>query len=192
VPWFVAWIDDEPDFRIIGTGKIGEAVEYRRCWICGDTLGGFVAYTIGAMCAVNRVSAEPPSHRECAIYAARACPFLSKPNAKRRTAKMPDEVVDLPGEALRRNPGVALVWVTRDKIKRIRTTDGYLFYVGKPVETLWYRESRAATRAEVEASIESGAPTLRGLAQAEGERALADLRKMLADAEQYLPEEDAA
>jgi hypothetical protein len=29
------------------------------------------------------MSAEPPSHRECAEYAVRACPFLTRPLAVR-------------------------------------------------------------------------------------------------------------
>ena len=39
VPWFVSWEDGEPDFRVIGRGKIVQAVKQRRCWVCGGKLG---------------------------------------------------------------------------------------------------------------------------------------------------------
>src|ERR1041385_2432550 len=76
VPWFVAFVDGHYDFRVIGPGKIARAVQENRCWICGDTLGSYLCFPIGPMCAINRVTSEPPSHRECAEWSARACPFL--------------------------------------------------------------------------------------------------------------------
>src|SRR5262245_17927108 len=83
VPWFVATIKGEPDFRVIGPDKIARAVRADLCWLCGQTLGRFKAFVGGPMCAVNRTSAEPPSHRECAEYAVRACPFLTRPRMRR-------------------------------------------------------------------------------------------------------------
>src|SRR5262245_39698608 len=68
VPWFVAYVDGVPDFRIVDTPKIGVAWNKQRCWICGGQLGRYLAFAIGPMCAVNRVSSEPPSHLECAMY----------------------------------------------------------------------------------------------------------------------------
>src|SRR5437764_29347 len=79
VPWFVAWIDGKPDFRVVDQRKMAIAVSEKRCWVCGDFLGRYMAFVIGPMCAVNRVSSEPPSHRECAEFSVRACPFLTKP-----------------------------------------------------------------------------------------------------------------
>ena len=86
VPWFVAWIDGKPDFRVIAPGRVAEAVNKGKCWVCGGTLFGTRAYVVGPMCAVNRTSAEPPSHRDCARYSAKACPFLSRPTMRRRDA----------------------------------------------------------------------------------------------------------
>jgi len=34
VPWFVAWINGVPDFRIIKPGAVLEALKYKKCWIC--------------------------------------------------------------------------------------------------------------------------------------------------------------
>jgi hypothetical protein len=85
VPWFV-FIDEQtgiPDFRVIGPGKMRQAVTGDRCWLCGGILGKHRIFCIGPMCAINRITSEPPSHRECAEFAAEACPFLSQPRARR-------------------------------------------------------------------------------------------------------------
>ncbi|NUP42359.1 MAG: hypothetical protein HOY76_36340, partial [Streptomyces sp.] len=140
------------------------------CWICGGslinrTLGAAAtqyAYVVGPMCAINRTSAEPPAHRDCAIYAATACPFLTTPGMRRRENNLPSGAAEPDGVMIRRNPGVALVWVTNDW----RMIPGYrLFHLGEPAETLWFAEGRAATRDEALASIDSGVPLL--LAEAE-------------------------
>lgn len=159
VPWFVAWIDGAPDFRVIGPGKLAKAVNYKLCWLCGEPLGRFGAFVIGPMCALNRTSSEPPSHRDCAIFAATACPFLTRPNAERRSANLPADYVEPAGVGLKRNPGACLVWVTRSW-KWFRVENGALCEVGDPTETLWYAEGRAATREEIDTSILTGLPLL--------------------------------
>lgn len=186
VPRFVEWIDGVPDFRIIDSHHLAECVRRNRCWICGEKLGNFKAFVIGPMCAVNRISAEPPSHLDCATFAACACPFLTRPKAERREAGMPEETKPLPGLAIRRNPGVALVWVCLAYRIR-REGDGVLFKVGEPTRTLWYCQGRIATRAEVLESIDSGLPILRQMAEQDGAEAVAMLDRMHADALQYVP-----
>src|SRR5262249_25074805 len=109
VPWFVMWQDGKPDFRIIGHGKLATAVKQERCWICGGRLGRIKTSLIGPMCAVNRVTSEPPSHPACAEYAARACPFLSQPKRIRNEEGMPEETHQA-GTPIMRNPGVACCW----------------------------------------------------------------------------------
>src|SRR6266702_1368914 len=84
VPYFVQWINGVPDFRISNRGVVDPCVVCKLRWICGKPLGSrLLAFTIGAMCAINRISAEPPQHPECSEFAARACPFLSVPKMKR-------------------------------------------------------------------------------------------------------------
>jgi hypothetical protein len=185
-PWFVAWIDGQPDFRVIRAGGIEEATRFDRCWVCGQRRGSYSAFVIGPMCAVNRISAEPPAHRECAIYSARACPFLATPNMHRRERGLPEDFVDPPGTMITRNPGVALVWVTR-KFERFTVDDGFLFDVGAPLETLWFADGRKATREEVLASIESGLPLLRGEAEREGDEAMRHLEAQTTTALALVP-----
>lgn len=190
VPWFVAWIDGKPDFRVIAPGKVQDAIRYELCWVCGQHRGRNQAFVIGPMCAVNRTTAEPGGHRDCAIYAARACPFLATPNMRRRETGIPEEAAAPAGQMIRRNPGVALVWVTRDwALWRPEPDGGLLYDLGDPTEVLWYAHGRAAGRAEVWESIESGLPILRQIAEDEGPEALIALSAQVARALPLLPAE---
>jgi hypothetical protein len=190
VPWFVAFINGEPDFRVIDTPKLAIAVMANRCWLCGEQLGKYLAFTIGPMCAVNRVTAEPPSHRECAEYAVRACPFLSRPRMRRNEKGVSEELnKSVPGYGIKRNPGVTLIWITKS-YKSFRPHmggQGTLFSLGEPIQTLWFSEGRAATRAEIMHSIETGLPALQKLATDEGPEAEAELNKQLTKAMTLVP-----
>ena len=191
IPWFVAWIDGTPDFRMIDTPKIGRAIKERRCWVCGDVLGQNKAFLIGPMCAINRVISEPPSHRDCAVFSARACPFLSQPRMRRNEKDLPEDRVAAAGFGLRRNPGAVCVWITRT-FKPFRPKHGnagILFHLGDPVECQWFANGREATRAEVLLSIDSGYPELMALAQQQGPTALTELERCRRDVMPLLPQE---
>jgi len=181
VPWFVAWIDGKPDFRVIRPGGVAEALRHEKCWLCGGRRGRFGAFVIGPMCAINRVSAEPPSHRDCAEFAVKACPFLVRPNAKRRDANLPDATEKPAGEMLARNPGVSLLWIS-DRWSPFRAENGILFDVGAPTEVSWWREGRPAMRGEVIESIDTGFPTLSAMAEKEGPGAVEALQRQHAAA----------
>jgi hypothetical protein len=159
VPWFIAWVDGEPDFRIIGPGKPADALRFDLCWLCGQPAGAYRAFVIGPMCAVNRTTAEPGSHLDCARYAARVCPFLSVPNMRRRTTGLPEGHVDPGGVMLTRNPGAACVWVTK-RWSLFDAPGGQLLELGPPTSVEWYAEGRTATVEEIEASVTSGMPAL--------------------------------
>lgn len=191
VPFFVAWIDGKPDFRVADQAKLGACHNERRCWLCGEKLGRYMAFVIGPMCAVNRISAEPPSHIECARFAAQACPFLARPKALRRATGLPEDKIEPAGVMLPRNPGVALVWVTR-KYSLVRTRNGVLFEVGNPEQTFWYAEGRLASRAEVMESMQTGLPSLYEVAHAEGEQAVMELDTQVARATRLFPKHAAA
>lgn len=189
VPFFVAWIDGKADFRIADDEKRVRCVKERLCWICGEKLGRYLAFVIGPMCAINRISAEPPMHRDCAEYSARVCPFLLNPNQKRNPKKIDAEIDEPPGIAIMRNPGCMVVWITtgyaivRDQVNRV------LFGVGPPLKLVWVAEGRNATRAEVLESIETGLPILRELAQKDGPAAEAALESQLSNAIKLIPVE---
>jgi len=209
VPWFVQWFHpdgspcealpnpkvDRPDFRVVDSRKRVIAIKEKLCWVCGEPLGRNMAFVIGPMCAINRISSEPPSHWACATFSAMGCPFLTKPKVARRENDLSGLVRQPDGIGLTRNPGVALVWISRSyrvvPATREGKDGGYLIQVGDPEEVFWYCEGRPATRAEVLASIEGGLPLLMEVAAAEGPEAVRDCQKSLADVAPLLPQEAA-
>jgi len=62
---------------------------------------------------VKHTTGEPPSHRDCAEFAVRACPFLTQREEERRTIGLPGEISKAPGFGIPHNPGVALLWITK-------------------------------------------------------------------------------
>src|SRR5947207_1774914 len=169
VPFFVAYLDGKPDFRVMDLEKWKRAVSERRCWICGDPLGSYLCFVIGPMCAINRTTSEPPCHRECARWAAINCPFLARPHMDRREAKQLQAAgaESLGGVGLARNPGVTLIWITQSYQIYKPAGGGRLIEVGDPIAWEWWAEGRTATRAEVEESIRTGLPHLEEIASQE-------------------------
>lgn len=170
VPWFVAVVDGVPDHRVVDSAKVREAVRFHRCMMCGDNLGAYLTFVAGPMCGLNRVSGEPPHHRECAEYAVRACPFLTRPKAQRREAGL-EGMAPPGGILLPRNPGVSMLYTTK-RYEVERAGPGVIFRMGPPVSVTWTAEGRPATRAEVLASIASGYPALHALAVKDGPEAV--------------------
>lgn len=186
VPYFVAWIEGKPDFRIIDPERRVLCFNEKRCWVCGGTLGSSLAFLIGPMCAVNRTSAEPPSHRECAEFSAKVCPFMANPERPRRETNLPQHE-EAAGIMLARNPGVSLLWMTRD-YQLFKAPGGVLVRIGDPLEVAWYAKGRPATYVEVMASIRSGMPTLQKMADEEGPEAQEELELRLLEAMKLVPQ----
>lgn len=188
VPWFVAWINGKPDFRVIHPDAITFAARKDRCWICGQpNYPKRRAFVIGPMCAINRTSSEPPSHPECAIWSAKACPFLTRPKALRRQAGLPEDTQSPAGIMLERNPGVALVWLVNGYSVVDDGNGRPLFKLPDPEAALWFAEGREATRLECMNSIDSGLPILHQMAAEEGDEAIAFLNAATTEAYRYLP-----
>ena len=157
IPWFVATlVDGSRDFRVMDARKRERAHLDRVCWVCGSRLGANFTFVVGPMCAINSVSAEPPSHKGCAEWSVRNCPFLVRPHMVRRANDLPEEYAEVPG-MIPRNPGVTLAWTARS-YKLAPQGDNYVFVMGKPTEVSWWREGRAATHEEARESMESGLP----------------------------------
>lgn len=181
VPWFVAWHDGKPEFRAMDPSKFVKAIRNKLCWVCGERLGVNLCFVAGPMCGINRTSSEPPSHVECARWSARHCPFLSNPRMVRRE----DEEINnaslkdcAAGFAITRNPGVAMLWITR-QYEIFKVDSGYLITMGEPESVEWWACGRVATRQEVVDSIQSGLPNLEAIAKMEtgGLQALHEARQ---------------
>jgi hypothetical protein len=193
VPWFVAWRKDtrQPDFRVIGPGRREKALKEQRCWVCGLKLGRLKVTVIGPMCAVNKVSSEPPSHLECGRYAAKACPFLANPRMRRNEKNAVDERW-IPGDHIDRNPGVAALWISLYPSKPFPDGKGsYLLDLGPVDRVEWYAYGRSATYDEVVTSIATGLPALAKLANAEGQEAVDALGKAMVETAKLLPPDPA-
>jgi hypothetical protein len=192
VPWFVSIVNGEPEFRAMDPAKWRLAVRERRCWVCGERLGAYLAFVLGPMCGITRTSAEPPSHRDCARWSAEHCPFLSRPHMVRREDAWTEAQSDtVAGIGLKRNPGVTLIWMTRRYTLFADDKGRPLIRVGAPLEVIWICEGRTATRAEVAASVAGGYPSLLAPAEAqdreEGAGAVVALRQAMERFEVWYP-----
>lgn len=186
IPYFVPYVDGRPEFRGFDGERWMICVKHKRCFLCGEPLGKWMVFVIGPMCAVNRVSAEPPSHRECALYSVKACPFLTQPRMRRNEKDMPDHLGPA-GIMLRRNPGVTLLWSTFSYKPFRDGRGGVLLEVGDPERLEFFAEGRAATHDEIMASISSGLPALQELAEREGPEAVAVLQAQYDKAMELIP-----
>lgn len=189
VPWFVDWRDGKPEFRAMDPEKYIRALRESLCWVCGEKMLTSKCFVAGPMCGINRTSSEPPSHPECARWSAQNCPFLANPRMVRRE----DEVINnqclrdrAPGVALTRNPGVAMLWFTREYEVFNDGRGNPLIQMGKPVAVEWWCEGRPATRAEVQESIDGGLPALERIARIE-EGGIDALRRYVRQFEKWLP-----
>lgn len=182
VPWFVAWDKGKPVFPAADGEKLRRAVKEKLCWVCGEPLTVRKAFVIGPMCAVNRISAEPPCHVECAVFSVRACPFLTRPHAKRREVEGSRPPA---GIMIYRNPGASAVWETVNHLVEHLGRGKVLFKIGDPLAVTWWAEGRAATRDEVLASIDSGLPLLREMCETPAE--FAELDSMIPAALALVP-----
>ena len=187
VPWFVQHKDEtgEWDFRVVRGERYVEAHVKQLCWVCGQPLGRFRTFCIGPMCAVNRITSEPPVHRECAEWSVVVCPFLSNPRMRRNTNDLPDGAGEgTPGIMIQRNPGATMLWHTERGAYNVKRVDkGFLFNLqDDPLDTAWYRAGKPATRADVMESVETGLPYLREMAKKDGHGADVFLEKMVAKA----------
>jgi hypothetical protein len=196
VPSFVEWLKDgrsargepgaKPDFRYADFEFRLRAFKTGLCWLCGDKLGQHRVYVIGPMCVINRTTMEPACHRDCAEFAAKACPFLVKPRQK-RNEKGIDPEAHFDGVGLTRNPGCVALYETREAKAFADGDGGWLIQLGPPDRVDWWAEGRKATRAEIQASIDGGYPLLLGPAMDEGQEAVDELARLTADAIKLLP-----
>ena len=187
IPFFVAVdADGIPDFRIAGRGKFQAAVDGSLCWICGkplhqtghrSTVAGYY-YVAGTMAAINNIAAEPAMHRECAEFSVKVCPFLARPNAKRREAGR-DETAITHASAQLYNPGVSLVWQTRT-FDIIRGDRGDLVKMGEPIRVQPWCKGRPAKPTEVAAAFEISFKKMMEIASDEDDQALIDVVKQAA------------
>jgi len=201
VPRFVEWLKDgraarcteqgaKPDFRYARADFRNSAFTHGYCWVCGELTGVHKVYAIGPMCVINRVTQEPSCHRDCAEYAVKACPFLLRPRMKRLPTDE-DAPRNVAGIMIDRNPGCTCLYETKDA-RAFDAGNGWLIRLGEPDRVDWWCEGRQATRAEVEASIDSGYPILFAMAKKDGPDAVEELIALADKAMKLLPRDGPA
>jgi hypothetical protein len=82
-----------PDFRVNDTERMQRITKERLCSLCGKPLkldGRVFCFIGGPKCEENHLFVDGPMHKDCAKYAAMACPFLS--NADYSYATHPSRV----------------------------------------------------------------------------------------------------
>lgn len=186
VPWFVATIDGLPDHRVAREEALVQAVRDRKCWTCGQRMAATVTFVVGPICVVNRITAEPPSHRDCAGYAVVACPFLTRPQMRRREPDGPEGTVQ-PVGMVRHNPGVAVLWQTRSFMVESVVRRKVLLRIGTPTRVEWWAQGRVATPEEALTAFTSGVEVLQSAAATEGPRAAVRLEQAIEAATTLVP-----
>jgi hypothetical protein len=187
LPWFCLQ-HPTPDFRVVRPGVFQAAIKRRLCWICGEpNYPKRQCFVAGPMCVITGTVPEPPSHPECARFAAQACPFLANPKMRRNEQGLPDDLQQPAGEMIRRNPGVAAIVITNGYTLFGDGRGGTLVSMGPPLAVEWWAHGRPATRAEVEHSIATGLPLLEEQARLDGEEGMAALRAQHAAMLRWLP-----
>lgn len=153
VPWFVQWVDGDPNFQLVSPQRFRQAVRFGSCWICGERLGVRKTFVMGPLNIINRVTSEPACHYDCARFAAQACPFLVLPQAQYKDAP---EGSSRHAEVTGRNPGVVALWTTKT-FKMVPAGEGKkLIVVSDPVAVDWYAQGKPAGRAAVRESLDDG------------------------------------
>lgn len=167
IPWYADIVDGEPEL-IHALARVGSAIDKQTCWICGQKLGQFIAFTMYPLITIEWAwnVRYPPAHKECAIYCARVplSPLL---------------------------PPVALVWICKGYKVRHSVAE----FVGTSItitpdpliEGYWYTQGRTATRIEIEAEIAARVLSLQEFASNIGPAALAGLSGAVDLAQALLP-----
>lgn len=90
VPYFVAYVDGKPDFRLLDAQKQSTCIDKQLCAICGKKLHDKSFYFIGGPLTLhNRISTDTAMHRECGEFSLRSCPHLYFEKADRRPTDIP-------------------------------------------------------------------------------------------------------
>jgi hypothetical protein len=187
VPWFVEWVNGEPEFRAMSVQKLHAAIKQRLCWVCGKKLFPEMVFVVGPMCTATRISPEAPCHRECALFAALSCPFLSKPQMTRRRNDLPTDIQMADG-LNPRNPGATVLWFTR-RFDLVQNGRSVLFRMGRSFRVDWYANGRAATPEEALEAFEQSMTALWEISNRNGdsEAQRRDMTVSIAEARKTLP-----
>lgn len=104
----------EADFTGIHAQSVYDCGTERRCGICGDPLGYWIAFLGGPVAAQSRAYVDPPFHPECAETALRLCPHIAVPHHKRAPEHRLAETSHTPTGFVEEKAAEWVMGITRD------------------------------------------------------------------------------
>lgn len=144
IPFFVPVIDGKHDFRVMDPEAFRKACMLNLCWICGKKMGRFCTFVGGPLVAAQEISSEPPSHPECATFAAKVCPYMN--GAEIRRNHLPEHTKPS-AHGVDENSGITAL-CTSLGYKFIENSGSYLFKFEKS-EIVWLKHGKPATSDQV-------------------------------------------
>ena len=109
----------------------------RRCGVCGELMGYWVAFVGGPMSAETRTYTTPPMHIDCAEASIALCPHIAY-ESRNRARKHKGEVVTMPG-FVDDKPDEWFLYVTRSYEQKLYTRRGHEGYVFLPAPAKFIR-----------------------------------------------------
>lgn len=138
VPYFVSWVDGEPEFRFMDAHRVKMIIERKVCHICGLKLPKDYFYFIsGPIGLQNRISSDAAMHKVCAEFSLRACPHLYLQKSERRENDELGKIVGSnPSPVIKGKPNTLLL-IKSDKWKQVKH-DGQTYIQYRPVSSEKY------------------------------------------------------
>lgn len=124
VPYFVAYVGQDPDFRLHDAKKQHACLSHRKCAICGKPLPAEAFLISGPLGLKNRVSSDTWMHQACAQFSLDNCPYLSRQHTDRREAGLLSHTLQADYHAPNKPAEVYLI--RTDKYQVLRTSQGPL------------------------------------------------------------------
>jgi hypothetical protein len=87
IPYTQHIVDGVPDFRTLDAERVARCLTNKLCAMCGAPLGVHLYFIGGPRCLKHGMFYDPAMHQDCAKYALRVCPHLSR--SKGRYAEPP-------------------------------------------------------------------------------------------------------
>jgi len=138
-------VTNEPDFRVLDIMRQLQCVNEKRCAMCGDHLGKYIAFIGGPRSRDGHAFFDPGMHRECAEYAAKVCPFISRENASFRDFSEEErrtyEAIVVNQDDTRPTPEMFMV-ITESFTVRKQPDLGFVIIAGDYVEVIQIEQSR--------------------------------------------------
>lgn len=140
IPYFAPVVNGKPDFRLLDKEKFDICTQYNKCAVCGRKLLKKLYYFIaGPQGAKNKISTDPPMHKECSGFSLAACPHLHFEKAERRQINLPNgTVVDNPTQVLEKPSTMFLICADSFKVINNKALPGSKLIKYNPVKIAGY------------------------------------------------------